>query len=265
MPRAFKLAGVVFTQSGLPTLFDPSFFGSNLVGWWDASQGLTVNASNQVTNVADYSSGGNALGNATPANSLISTPAAQNGLTMMNAPSLGLYNVQTAAAVSALNFQLNTPFTVFVVLKRLATIRPHELVVANNNSSGFSGWMIKNGTTYANKIALYMAAASGSINVNGSTTLINGNAYNITMTYDGSGHAAGVQFYINGVAETMTINTDTATGAMANLPLCVAGTPSTQTNFECQDYIGEVAVINNKISTANIANLQTYALAKWAA
>ena len=139
MSRAFKLSGVTFTATGLPSIYDPSFLAPNLVGWWAADQGLTVNGSNQVTNWNDLSGAGNSLGNPTAANSLVETLAGQNGLPVLSSPTASPtqgYWVQSAAAITALGFSLTTPFSINVVIKRQAAGVVNESLISNNPSAG---------------------------------------------------------------------------------------------------------------------------------
>ena len=51
------------------------------------------------------------------------------------------------------------------------------------------------------------------IGVYGSTNLNDGNYHTVAATYDGSGVAAGVKLYVDGVLETMTVEMDTLAGA----------------------------------------------------
>lgn len=56
-------------------------------------------------------------------------------------------------------------------------------------------------------------ATTNLIEVDGSTNCLDGNWHTVGVTYDGSGFAAGVKMYVDGVAETLTVNFDDLTGS----------------------------------------------------
>lgn len=268
--RAFLYPGV-FTATGLPSIWGPSFLAPNLVGWWAADQGLTVNGSNQVTAWNDLSGAGNSLSNSTVADSLVLTANAQNSLPALSAPSSAPANgywVQSAAAIAAMAFGLLNPFSLHMIIKRQATTGsqlPNETLISNNPSAAFAGWQLMIGSTYSNTVRFRITGASGFIDTHGSTALVNGNAYAITVTYDGSGSASGVQIYINGVAETMTVVTNTATGAVANGALEIGGWGTSPNNFRDADFFCEAVVVNAKLTSTQIGLLNSYSVQKWAA
>jgi hypothetical protein len=267
MSRAFKLSGVVFTTPGLPSLFDPSFFGANLVGWWAADQGVTANGSSQVTAWSDLSGAGNTLGNATPANSLTLAPASLNNLPALvpptTAPTQGFF-VQSTAAIASMGFNFTTPFTMFTVIKRQPTTGTQKILESylGNNTSGtsFGGWNLGIGSASGNTVYFNLTGVASATRVHGSTVLVVGTAYEITVTYDGSGSASGFQIYVNGVAETMTVVQTGGTGTPTNGNLIVGGFGG---NFEDADYVCEVAIMNAKATSSQLTSLHNYSLAKW--
>jgi len=266
MPRAFKLSGVTFSQTGLPNLFDPSFLGANLLGWWAADQGVTVNGSNQVTAWNDLSGAGNTLGNATPGSALVYVNPAQNNLPAMAPPNVSHtgtgYWLQTPATVPAFNFAGNTPFSLYTVFRRQPEPSGLETILCNNPSIAFGGWQFFTGNQYGGTMGFKFTSSTGAYLVHGSTVLQTGVAYNIVLTYSGGNTAANLQIYVNGVAETMTVVTNTTLGTITNGPLIVGGYGG---NFVDSDYICEAAITNDVLTAAQIASLNTYATQKWAA
>jgi hypothetical protein len=265
MSRAFKLSGVAFTQPGLPSLLDFSFFAPNVVGWWLADYQLTVNGSNQVTGWTDQSGLGNTLTNAAPASSLVVYPGQINGLPAVSAPSVSAPGwVASAAPIPAMNFQSATPFCVVVVLRRQPTnpVATAESIVGNNFSgAGFAGWQI--GIGNQNQVTVTMGGG-GRFAAHGGTNPVAGTLYSVVMTYDGSGSAAGIQLYLNGVAETMTVVTNTAITLVNNV-FTIGGNNTAGIAYRDADYIGEVAVLNMKPSSGQLASIFAYTKAKWGA
>jgi hypothetical protein len=265
--RAVQYPGV-FTGSGFPNIWGPYFLGANLVGWWSGDQGLTANGSNQITAWTDLSGAGNTLGNATPANSLIENVASLNGLPGLAPPTTNPtqeYSVVSTAAITSLGFNLATPYTLSAVIRRQPTggvQRTNELILSNNTTTAFAGWQLGTGSTYANTLSLRVTAATGMFLVHGSTALTSGTAYSLIVTYDGSGSAAGLQFYVNGVAETMTVITNTAVGSVTNGPLVVGS--GANNSFQNADTIYEVPIFNVKLTAAQITSLNAYFRSKWA-
>lgn len=269
MPRAFQFAGITFTKTGLLTLFTPSFLASNLIAWWAADQTLTVNGSNQVTAWTDLSGNGNTLSNATPASSLVETTNVQNALPMV-ANSAGLTSgiewVQTTAAVTAAAFQSSTPFTLSFVMKRLPPVSAANFptIIGNNITSSVAGWFVSTATSITGGVlnsVYFRMTGSGLLASCGSTPLVSGVPYIVVITYDGLNTTSSLQFYINGVAETMTNITATLTSAtVTNGPLTIGGAT---TNFRNADSIGEVAIFNSKLTTAQIASLSQYMDQRW--
>jgi hypothetical protein len=176
------------------------------------------------------------------------------------------YSVQSAAAIASMAFGLATPWAVALVIKRQPTTgtqKANEMLICNSTGASFVGWQIIAGSGNGNKITVKISGASGNYTVYGSTVLVAGTPYVILVTYDGSSSAAGIQIYINGVAETMTVVTNTATGAVTNGVLNIGGGASAN-QYDADNFF-EAAVMNAVPSTQNRANLFTYLRQKYAA
>lgn len=275
MGRAIMLLNTSF-PSGLPSVYSPANLAPNLVGWWAADQQLTANGSNQVTGWNDLSGLGNTLGNGTPANSLVETAVALNGKPGVGAPNTlatSAFYLTSAAAIPQLNFQTSTPFSIGMIIKRQKCTNiggtQFESLITNNNSTANAivGWQIMVGsgslTIGGGALSLFFNCGSR-CEVHGSTVLIDGVPYFILLTYDGSGSAAGFQFYVNGVAETMTVVAAMVAGAVTNGPLLVGGMPTGDTHFYDADTICEAFIANIKMSPAQITFMGEGMLSKWA-
>ena len=76
--------------------------------------------------------------------------------------------------------------------------------------SPYNGWQLYKWTNQKLRFSI-IDVSSGLLFAEGSTSINTGNWVHILMTYSGSGGAGGVQFYIDGVAETMNVLSDTVT------------------------------------------------------
>jgi hypothetical protein len=124
------------------------------------------------------------------------------------------------------------------------------------DSYSISGWIKKTGATYfpilqklfypntstqdgyriyihptLNIVIVNLYGASNSAISVHTTNPISINTWlNITVTYNGSETAAGVNIYVNGVSQALTVITDTYTGTMVNSEILTLGGQPTPTN-----------------------------------
>ena len=74
---------------------------------------------------------------------------------------------------------------------------------------GYELWIDGNGAAHVRLINAFSTMYIGKY---GSTNLADGRWHVVAATYDGSGLAAGVNIYVDGVLETMTVESDTLGG-----------------------------------------------------
>ena len=103
-----------------------------------------------------------------------------------------------------------------------------------------------------NVLSMELWATWGKIKVEGSTPLTDGNWHYLTVTYDGSSLAAGIQIYVDGVPETMVIAKDKLDepddSILNDVPLLISG----------HKYrIDEVSVWNRVLTAYEIAQCST--------
>jgi hypothetical protein len=82
-----------------------------------------------------------------------------------------------------------------------------------------------------------------------------GTIFHAVFTYDGSGSASGMKVYVNGVAQTVTVasNTLTATSTNGTIPFCIGGRYSTGTVW--QGVIADVRLYNSALTQASVTSL----------
>ena len=97
--------------------------------------------------------------------------------------------------------------------------------------------------------------AADRIQVYGSTEQLDDNAWHhLAYTYDGSGNASGVSFYVDGVGETENIRLDTLTGSILNNhPFRLFMRHDGGADLE--GIIGEIAVWSVELSAAEVSRL----------
>lgn len=106
------------------------------------------------------------------------------------------------------NFERTQAFSVVVWVELTMTSAAH-FVNHIQSGSPFTGWQFYKHTDQKLNFSLINNAGSNIIQVGGSTSINTGSFKLAIMTYDGSSTAAGVKFYVDNVAETMNIITDT--------------------------------------------------------
>lgn len=95
------------------------------------------------------------------------------------------------------------------------------------------------------------------IDVRGSTVLTAGTWYQVALTYDGSGVAAGIKLYVNGVLETPTVAHDNLTTSIVNSASFAIGTLVGQGVY-FDGHIDEVVVYNAAIASGTALALYNF-------
>ena len=120
-------------------------------------------------------------------------------------------------------------------------------------SGNFEGWAVRVSQTGSDGKPHFIIRQTGlsELSVKGSTALIDDTAYHIAVTYDGSTNASGVTIYVNGVAETNDVQTDT-----------LSAHPTSSQGFELfaegggalpfAGFLDEVALYSTELSGATI-------------
>jgi hypothetical protein len=253
---------VVFSGANMPVISTlPSvLFGSSLLTWLNAGFGVTQ-ASSVVSAITSANSNSPiTLSQSTTANRPSYVASAANSLPGIQAPA----NQLLSGAPGALSFEYTQAFSLLIAFRfnSSGAGQPFRILFGSLDSS-LRGWLFSTGVS---KISLSLrGASSGIMQVTGTTTLVNGTLYIVTFTSDGSGQASGIKAYINGVAETLSTNSNTlATNSiLGSSPLAyllgqAAGNSSTDTFLEAY-------VVNHVLSTSERSASDTYLNGQYAA
>jgi CotH kinase protein/Concanavalin A-like lectin/glucanases superfamily/Lamin Tail Domain len=124
------------------------------------------------------------------------------------------------AAGTGIDFTRNQTFSATAWIKGGA--QDSAIIGDMVQGEGYKGWELHVGTTEnganANSVTVWLNNdfPAIAIQVNASANVLDGQWHHVAFTYDGSGTAAGVKIYIDGVAAASTIALDTLGSEMAN-------------------------------------------------
>lgn len=161
-------------------------------------------------------------------------------------------SVATAADGSRTNFSATTPFSVCaaIALNNLNTTNTW-VIVGNYTNSGY-GWVLFT----ADNMTGLLQGSTGSINKNTNAFASAGSLTFVCWTYDGSGVAAGVQLYINGVVSLRLTPDDNLSGTLATTtPVSIGGIPSGVASQFFGGGIGNVRIYDRVLTQAEITAL----------
>lgn len=128
-----------------------------------------------------------------------------------------------------------------------------------NIQYGKSGVGLNLGLGTANKAAMMIGNYSGAgdgggiRHASGGTSVQDGTWRHVVATYDGSQSSAGIKIYLNGVAESMTSNSNTAPSVFDNTAFRLGSIP----------YGYYATAVNDEIRISNTARSVSYALASY--
>lgn len=127
---------------------------------------------------------------------------------------------------------------------------------SNNNTSEYILYIRS-----TNKLALLLfnkAAGGVYIGAEVTTALSNNTAYNVIVTYNGSGSWTGIKIYVNGVSQTLSaLNNGSGYTSMGNTSLLTQIANTSTTNNPFRGTIDELYVFNAELTPAQITTLQT--------
>lgn len=278
MPLQEILTGVTFPGSGLVNVNavpNPLvYFGSLLKLWIKGDAGVTNDGSGNALSWADQSGNGVLFaypGSTSNANPII-VPTAQNGLpgVQNNGSATGRSNFLRAGFSAALDFLATQPFSVVAayIPSSGASGATYDslLGTSSGSSSGGIGWMIGNISPTNTRPCLRLINARQTIECSvGVTAAISSGPIILEVVNNGTGTAAGIQIYINGVLQATTTILDTLAGA-STLAGTGLGTPGNGSGswFLSRAVMLEALVVNKAMNAHDVAMADAYLNGKWA-
>ena len=152
------------------------------------------------------------------------------------------------------------PFTISTWVNIASTSGAYLLSNTNESDDGWQFLLFSGGALHV----ILVQGGSLVTHVSGlAASFVTGIRQNLILTYDGSGTAAGLKLYVNGVAQSMTIETDSLGGAtvvpLAGNPLTIMAEPNGSEGFEnnVAGTMDHLRIYNRVLATGEIAAIQT--------
>lgn len=152
------------------------------------------------------------------------------------------------------NFERTDPFSVVAWVKTTVIGSAQTVLSRNLQSVSQRGWLVF--MAVSNKISLFMANNTGAqINVDGSTSINDGNHHLIAITYSGNSLASGVNLYVDGAIETPNVLADTlGTNTILNGANCQTGARD-GTSLPWDGNIDEPTIYDKELSAAEVTEI----------
>jgi hypothetical protein len=125
-----------------------------------------------------------------------------------------------------LQYEKHQPWTVSAAVVIESPPRPNgaELVFGNTNGPPYAGYELWiDGQAHLRVRIISNFGAEDYLDVGGTTNVADGALHSVSATYDGSGIAAGVKLYLDGVAETLITVRDTLHGSTVSTGPMIIG------------------------------------------
>ena len=133
-----------------------------------------------------------------------------------------------------------------------SVLRDQKVISKLNALSNYEGWeiqMLSAAGTF--RLWFISVCCANALGLTSNTAIPINQWSHITMTYNGSSAASGVAFYINGIKDTLTINTDALTTSILNNVAPTIGSRTDQTDY-WQGLIDDVRVYNRALTAAEV-------------
>lgn len=145
------------------------------------------------------------------------------------------------------NFDYNEPFTLSARIK--TTGSSNHTMMARQTGTTSRGWLffLQSGII---KFAHRNTTTTNEIRVDSVSTYNDGNYKIVTVTYDGSGNASGVNLYVDGSPISQSTTTDNLTATTVNTADCKVGLRDA--NLPFVDVIDEPVIFNYELTPAMV-------------
>ena len=156
------------------------------------------------------------------------------------------------------SFDRTTPFSVTTWVKGDSANNDSTLVGKMLQGNGYTGWELHVGSpSGAGRLNVWLINNYGAnyIEVQSPTLVLDSAWHHVGFTSDGSGRAAGVRIYVDGVDATGVISADSLTGTLRNTVELDLGTRQNGANHNFTGALAEAAVWNTCLTAANLLNI----------
>lgn len=190
--------------------------------------------------------------------------ASGNGytLTESGSPTYAAGKINNATTLSATNyfdggdvldFDYNEPFSLSVWMQS-NTLATQSIIAKHRMTPNYDGWSLRIYDNGGLKVLFQLMnnASTNAINVESTDTVASATEfYHIMVTYDGSNSASGVNMWINGKSQSLTVYSDTlSTTTTNNVNLNVGYRDNSAQQFVGQ--LDELVVFNVEVASTTI-------------
>ncbi|MBF0433163.1 MAG: DUF2341 domain-containing protein, partial [Fibrobacteria bacterium] len=151
-----------------------------------------------------------------------------------------------------LDFERTDSYTISAWAKH-ASAQNGTVIGKMNNADPYTGWDMYWQSTHKIYSHLINTNTSNAIQEYTNGTFTTDAWYLITISYDGSSNASGMNIYVNGILQSTTVSQNTLSASTVNANVFAIGTRSTSGYFD--GYIDEVRVANT-VRSANWVKLE---------
>lgn len=222
-------------------------FGSdlteNLEGYWKMDEAVWNGIPEEVIDSSNNTNNGRAVNDAdTEAGGIIGRAGAFD--------SIGTESVAIPHHAT-LEFESTDAFTYQTWVQCSPSITYRSIMSMQNVSTAVG---INLQITSSDKIRFNMVGATGSLAVESTNTIADGEYHHIIVTYDGSGDSDGVHIYIDNNDENLFIVADSLSGSIGNIvPFQLANREKGDQAYD--GYLDEVAVWSKELTSSAVASL----------
>jgi hypothetical protein len=167
-------------------------------------------------------------------------------------------NLNSAADVAAMEWDFTQPFSVMLAMKRTAApANPYGFVIGHWADGGnYPGWWAS--LSDKPKLQLTNQISGPYCAYTGPASLGSSGAHTVVMTYDGSGHPAGIRIYVDGVQQSGGFAEDFLAGDSIVASGQKVNFFGSNSGSYCNDQIAEIVVANLEFTSAQAAAADAY-------
>ena len=162
-----------------------------------------------------------------------------------------------AAYASQIDFDTTDPFSIEIVFKTSNTASQMVLIDKSITSTPFTGYLLRIGQAGADTIKFDLVEdvnTNNRITVSTTAVVNDGTWQHVIISYDGSGAAAGVDFFVQGVFDTPSVTSDDlSTPSLSSAPLGIGSRSDSSGALPFDGAIKLVRIYNRKIFAVEAA------------